>query len=165
MIGLGRKDELNETDMRKMAEETNGTYQHARNEQTLIDIFENLSIQLHDNGVDEHALAKLAEATGGKYKSAQDISQLQFIYSGLADELQTAYTVTFPSWEQDNDGTSRKIEIRVGDYVVTEDYNVSGVVVPEMDAPIYLGLLVFLGALLVLPAGMRRFTRTRINAS
>jgi VWFA-related protein len=165
MLGLGRDGEINEVVMRRMADQTGGTYHHARNEQTLFEIFENLSIQLHDDGVDEAALRKLADETGGKYYPAQDISQLQLIYAGLADELQTTYTVTFPSLRQDYDGTLRDINIsawRNGEPISDEQrygYNVPGVVVPEMDAAVYLGLLVLLGGLLGLPAGLRRLGR------
>jgi hypothetical protein len=131
----------------------------------LYDIFENLSIQLHDDGVDEAALRKLAEDTGGKYFPARDVSQLKAIYQDLAQELQTTYQVTFASLRQDDDGTSRDIDISVwrqGAQVsdaLRAGYNVRGVVVPEMDGAVYLGLLALLGGMLVLPASMRRFGR------
>jgi VWFA-related protein len=167
LIGLGKKGELDEEVMQRIGRETEGSYQHASNEQALFEIFEKLSIDLHDNGVDEAALTELAQKTGGKYKSAKDISQLQFIYQGLAEELQTTYVATFPSLEQSNDGTSRRIEISVfeGEVEVSnrlrEGYNVSGVVVPDMDTRVYLGVLVVLCGLLVLPACLRRFLRDR----
>ncbi|TMQ30197.1 MAG: VWA domain-containing protein, partial [Planctomycetota bacterium] len=113
MLGLGRQGELDEDVMQRMARETGGTYHHARNRQMLYDIFENLSIQLHDDGVDEAALRKLAEDTGGKYFPARDVSQLKAIYQDLAQELQTTYQVTFASLRQDDDGTSRDIDISV----------------------------------------------------
>ena len=125
--------------MHRMGVETHGSYHHARNKKTLYEIFEKLSIDLHDDGIDEAALKRLAEETGGKYYPAQDIDRLQLIYEGLAQELQTTYTVTFPSLRQDYDGTSRDIGIsiwrkgvQVSD-VLREGYNVPGVVVPEMD--------------------------------
>jgi VWFA-related protein len=165
MMGFGRPGELDERIMRRLAQETGGTYHYARNRQKLFDIFENLSIQLHDDGVDETALRKLADTSGGKYFSARDISQLRFIYEGLAQELQTTYTVTFPSLQQDNDGTSRDIDIsiwrkgtQVSD-VLRSAYNVGGVVVPEMDSAVYLLLLVGLVGLLAVPAGLRHFAR------
>ena len=165
MLGLGRQGELDEDVMRRMARMTGGTYHHARNRQMLYDIFENLSIQLHDDGIDEAALRKLAEDTGGKYFPARDVSQLKAIYQDLAQELQTTYQVTFASLRQDDDGTSRDIDISVwrqGAQVsdaLRAGYNVRGVVVPEMDGAVYLGLLALLGGMLLLPASMRRFGR------
>ncbi|HEV3448650.1 MAG TPA: VWA domain-containing protein [Gemmataceae bacterium] len=167
MLGLGRPGELDERVMRKMAEQTGGTYHHARNRQALYEIFENLSIQLHDDGIDEAALKKLAEDTNGKYFPARDVTQLKRIYQDLARELQTTYQVTFPSLRQDDDGTSRDIDIsiwrdgrQISD-VFSAGYNVHGVVVPKMDAATYLILLALIGALLLLPAGMRRYSRQR----
>jgi VWFA-related protein len=165
MLGLGRPGDLDEEVMKSMASETGGTYHHARNEQVLFEIFENLSIQLHDDGIDEAALRRLAEDTGGRYFHAKDLGQLQFIYEGLAEELQTTYTVTFPSLRQDYDGTSRDINISVWrkgapvSTVLQEGYNVPGVVVPEMEPGVYLILLAVLGGLLFVPAALRRFSR------
>jgi VWFA-related protein len=170
MLGFGREEELDEKVMKEMAERTGGTYGHAESGQKLYEIFEDLSIQLHDDGVDEAALKKLAEETGGKYYSARDISRLRFIYEGLAQELQTTYTVTFPSLRQDDDGTARDIDIsvwrngvQVSD-VLRGAYNRPGVVVPEMDHRVYLGLLAGLGGLLLLPAGLRRLSRRQVEA-
>jgi VWFA-related protein len=165
MLGLGRQGELDEDVMRQMARETGGTYHHARNRQMLYDIFENLSIQLHDDGVDEATLRQLAEDTGGKYFPARDVSQLKAIYQDLAQELQTTYQVTFASLRQDDDGTSRDIDISVWQHgaqvsdALRAGYNVRGVVVPEMDGAVYLGLLALLGGMLLFPASMRRFGR------
>jgi VWFA-related protein len=169
MLGLGRDGELDEEVMQRMAGETGGTYHHARNKQTLYEIFENLSIQLHDDGVDESALNQLADQTGGKYFPAQDISRLSFIYEGLAEELQTTYTVTFPSLRQEDDGTARDVAIGVWrnglevSNVLRDGYNRPGVVVPEMKPGVYLALLAVVGVLVALPAGLRRFVRRDSN--
>ena len=171
MLGFGRAGDLDEGVMQRLASETGGTYHHARNEQLLFEIFENLSIQLHDDGIDEAALRKLAEDTGGHYFHARDLAQLKMIYEGLADELQTTYTVTFPSLRQDYDGTSRDINIRVWrkgaqvSTVLQEGYNVPGVVVPEMEPGVYLFLLAALGGLLSVPAVLRRFLRPDLTAA
>ncbi len=170
MIGLGRPGELDGRVMQRMARETSGSYHHAANEQSLYEIFEDLSIQLHDNGVDEPALQELAQKTGGKYKSAKNISELPFIYKGLAQELQTTYTASFPSLRQDYDGTSRDIDITIWrngvlvSNALRGGYNVSGVVVPEMDSRVYLGLLALLGGLLLVPAALRRVARRQVGA-
>lgn len=165
MLGFGRAGDLDERVMQRLASETGGTYHHARNEQLLFEIFENLSIQLHDDGIDEAALRKLADETGGHYFHARDLAQLRFIYEGLADELQTTYTVSFPSLRQDYDGTSRDINISVWrkgaqvSTVLQEGYNVPGVVVPEMEPGVYIALLAALGGLLSIPPVLRRFAR------
>ena len=165
VLGLGTADNLDEPMMLRMAKQTGGTYHRADSERSLAEIFEQLSILLHDEGVDETSLKQLAEATGGKYFPAADISQLKFIYQGLAEELQTTYRVTFPSLRQDDDGTSRDIALsiwRQGSEVsdiFRGGYNVRGVVVPEMDHRIYLALLAILVALLALPGFLQRWWR------
>jgi VWFA-related protein len=183
MLGLGKGKDIDEKVMRRMAEETGGKYYHATDQQKLFDIFESLSIELHDDGIDEASLKRLAQETGGKYFSARDVSRLDLIFSELADELQTAYTVTFPSRRPSHDGTARGIKIELlrkggivgaggddshggadGGYVIVGEgessYQVHGVVVPEMRAGVYLALLVVLGGLLALPSGLRRLARS-----
>jgi VWFA-related protein len=166
MLGLGRPREINEAVMSRMAKETNGSYHHAENQQALFEIFEKLSIDLHDDGIDEKSLTALAEQTGGKYFKARDVSKLRLIYEQLAEELQSTYTLTYLSPRSKHDGTARPIDIsvvrggvRVSD-VGTVDYNVEGVVVPEMDYKVYLVLLVLLGGLLALPGWLWALTRT-----
>ena len=39
--------------MRRLADETGGKYFHASNQQELFEVFEKLSIELHDDGIDE----------------------------------------------------------------------------------------------------------------
>jgi VWFA-related protein len=165
LLGLGRRREINEPIMRKMAQETGGTYHHAETQQKLFEIFENLSIELHDDGIDEASLKRLAAETGGSYHPARNVSELQLIYSRLADELQTTYVVTFPSQRSSHDGTARGIDVSLwrGGTRISQggsvDYNVRGVVVPEMDHAVYLGFLAVLALLLALPAGLRGLYR------
>jgi Mg-chelatase subunit ChlD len=165
MLGLGRPGEVNEKVMRHLAKETGGKYFHASNEQELVNLFEELSIELHDEGIDEATLKELAEKTGGKYRPARNVSDLQFIYAELADELQTTWTVTFPSRRSSHDGTARGIDISVArqgtrvSNVGSADYNVHGVVVPDLSPGVYLGFLALLGGLLGLPLGLRRLYR------
>ncbi len=164
-VQAGRTKQLDEAVMKRMARETGGEYYHAQNQEALTRVFENLSIWLHDDGIDEAALKRLAEETGGKYYPARDVRRLSLIYEELADELQTTFTVTFPSRRDKHDGTARGIDIRVlRDGVVVSDvgradYHVFGVLVPETDHRVYLALLGLVGGLLALPAGMRRLYR------
>ncbi len=161
VLGFGPPGDLDQPVLQEMAQATGGTYHHARDEQKLFEILEHLAIQLHDDGIDEAALRTLAEETGGKYHLARDISRLPLIYEELARELQQTYTVTFPSYRQTHDGTSRDIDISVErrgvrvSETASFGYNVHGVVVPEMDPYVYLTLLVGLGGLLALPTGIR----------
>jgi VWFA-related protein len=166
MLGLGRKREINEASMKRMAAAVpGGSYHHADSQQKLYDIFEKLSIDLHDDGIDEESLKKLAKETGGEYYPARDVSKLHLIYEKLAEELQSTYTVTFPSRRPENDGTARAVDVSVvrgGVEVSTGgsgDYQVRGVVVPLMDHRVYLVFLALLGGLLVAPAGLRRLYR------
>jgi VWFA-related protein len=171
MLGLGRRKDINEKVMRRMAEDTGGKYYHAENEAALIRIFEQLSIDLHDDGIDEESLQRLAKETGGKYYPARDASKLGLIYEELAEELQSSYTVTFKSRKQTYDGAARGIQIRVvrdGQAISTGgsgDYTVPGVVVvPDMNQLTYVVLFVFLaglGALLALPAAMSKQGRAK----
>ena len=181
MLGLGRDKEIDETVMRRLAEEpgTGGEYYRAANQQKLFEVFESLSIRLHDDGIDEASLKQLAEKTGGRYYPAHDVAKLQLIYEQFADELQDDYKETFASVRPQHDGTARGIKIRVvrrgavvGDDGSTRfvDQDVSGggdtgrvhvhgVVLPELHAGVYLVLLAALGGLLALPEGLRRLTR------
>ncbi len=165
MLGLGRRGELDEKVMRHMASQTGGEFHHAANEQKLIEVFEALSIQLHDDGFDHESLAWLAAETGGKFRHARQASELRLVYRELAEELQMTYTVTFPSRRPSHDGTARGIDISVVrngvrvSPVASFDYHVHGVVVPKLNAPIYLGLLAVLGIFLAVPVGIRRLYR------
>jgi VWFA-related protein len=165
-LGFGRPDDVQEDILREMAEQTGGTYHHADTQQRLFEIFEDLSIQLHDDGIDEEGLKKLANETGGKYFPARDVSKLQLLYAQLAEELQTTYTVIFPSWRSKDDGTARKVDISVErngvrvSEVASADYVRPGLVVSEMSLWVYLPLLVILLGLIALPEGLRRLTRS-----
>jgi VWFA-related protein len=165
MLGLGAPDEINERVMRRMAKETGGKYFHASSEQKLFEIFEKLSIDLHDDGINEKELRELADKTGGKFFWSRDASKLPQFFTDLATELQSTYTVTFPSRRSSHDGTARGIDISIErdgvrlSNVGSADYNVHGVVVPEMDYRIYLGLLALVGIFLLAPMGVRQLHR------
>ena len=165
MLGLGRPGQLDEGVLRRMASQTGGEYHHAQNEETLLAIFEALSIRLHDDGFDHDALTELARRTFGKFYHARQASDLRFQFREIAEELQTTYTVTFQSRRQVHDGTARGVDIsvvRAGQRlsnVAQTDYHVPGVVVPKMEPTIYLALLAVLGIFLAAPAGIRRLYR------
>ena len=169
MIGFGRADELDEPIMRDTGQ---GDGRHLSPCGQRTGIVRNFRRPVHSVTRRRHRrgrLTRLAESTGGRYFHARDLGQLKFIYEGLADELQTTYTVTFPSLRQDYDGTSRDINIslwRKGAQVSTvlqEGYNVPGVVVPELEPGVYLVLLTLLGGLLCVPVVLRRSARMRLE--
>jgi len=165
MLGLGRPGQLDEAVMRRMAIQTGGEYYHADSEDRLIEIFENLSIKLHDDGFDRESLEYLARQTYGKFYHARQASDLRLQFKEISEELQTAYTVTFKSRRPVHDGTSRGVDVSVVrsgvrvSNVASTDYAVHGMVVPKMEQGVYLVLLALLTVLLVFPAGIRRLYR------
>jgi VWFA-related protein len=159
MLGLGRREEIAEDVMKTMARETGGEYYHAGSQKKLLELFESLSIELHDDGIDETSLRELAEETGGRYTHVSKISELQFIYEKLANELQSTYRVTFPSRRSTYDGTARGIDVKVRGAVGKVDDVVRGIVVPQPDALVYLAFLSGLVVLLAFPGLVRRLYR------
>jgi hypothetical protein len=169
--------------MELMAKSTGGKYYHARNAESLIEIFENLSIDIHDDGIDEQALTRLAQKTGGQYYPAKDVGQLKLILEKVSQSIQRkSYSESFESKFQVLSGDLRRISIELvrgsGELVSnvaggdvsgfekfqvvgqqTGGYQVSGVVVAEMSHLIFLLFLVSLGALIVLPAWLKRPAR------
>jgi VWFA-related protein len=164
MLGLGRRHEIAEDVMKSMAKATGGDYYHAGSEHKLLEVFENLSIELHDDGIDEESLRSLADKTGGRYTHVSKIGELRFIYEKLADDLQKTYRVTFPSRRSTHDGTARGIDVKVMrggrllSTVGSVDDVARGVVVPQMDLAVYLGFLTGLCLLLAVPGLLRRVT-------
>ncbi len=169
MLGFGREGEIDEASMRRMADATYGKYYHAKNKDALLDIFENLSIKLHDDGIDEKALKLIAKDTGGQYYPAKNVSELKFILETVTKNIQReSYEIVFESKFPSADGTLRKVALKLirrgggaggGDQVVGEEsgsYQMRGLVVAEMSPFIYLVLLVAIGGLIALPALLRR---------
>lgn len=163
MLGFGRDGEIDEASMRQMADATNGKYYHAKNKDALLDIFENLSIKLHDDGIDEKTLKKIATDTGGQYYPAKNVSDLKFILETVTKSIQReSYEIVFESKFPSADGTLRKVSLKLvqqGAGVVSEEsgsYQMRGLVVAEMSPFIYLFLLIVIGGLIALPAVLRR---------
>lgn len=180
LLGFGRPGELDPKVMEEMAQQTGGKYYHAKNEKALLDIFENLSIHIHDDGIDEQSLRQLAQGSGGQYYHAKNVSELKIILEGVAKTMQVApYEITFPSLRQVSDATARKVSLKLvrrsgevvsnsasgqtsgnpGEIVVEEKqagYQTHGVVVAEMNHMVYLGLLAVIGGLIALPTLLQR---------
>jgi VWFA-related protein len=166
-LGFGRKGELDEDVMKRMANETGGKYYHAESKQALMDIFEKLANSLHDDGINEADLKKLAWETGGDYFHARDVSKMQLILKQVVEVLQAKpYTKVFDDRVQVDDGRPREIRlelVRGGSQVVGgagASVATHGLVIPEVNHFVYLGLLGVIGLLIALPAGLRRMSRS-----
>jgi VWFA-related protein len=168
MLGLGRKKEINETVMTRMAQQTGGRYFYVDRAETLIETFAQLSADLNDMG----ALKRLAEETKGKYYRANDVSELQDRFQEVAEvvlkeevrlkDTLELYESEFRSRRDVSDGTHRKIRVEVEGAEgekrsnVTETHGqVHGLVVPEQSPVLYLVLLGCVAGCLVLPQGLR----------
>lgn len=161
-FGFGAK--VNDAAMTRMAKETGGQFFRPRDGKALLEMYEDLSIRLHDEGIDEATLKHLAAETGGRYFHARNVQDLKLIYEQVAEELQTSYTVTYQS-RRVLDGTASSVRIMVernGRRISNEaadSFARHGVVLAQLHPGIYLVLLLTLGALLTLPRGVRHWQR------
>jgi VWFA-related protein len=168
MLSFGRPGEIDDITMQQMAKQTGGKYYHAKNKDALLEIFENLSIQLHDDGIDEIALKRIAKETGGQYYPAKNVSELKLILEQVTKNIQReAYEVVFESRFQIADARLRDVALKLvrrdvtgGNEEVIEEkratYQTRGIVIAEMNPFIYLILLFALGSLIALPSLLRR---------
>jgi VWFA-related protein len=167
LLGFGREGELDRATMERMATETGGKYYHARNKNSLLEIFESLAIALHDDGIDEYTLTQLAQKTGGQYYPAKKVEELKLILERVTRSIQRqGYEITYKSPLQQRGGTQRNVALRLvrreagGSYVEVEKktsrYQTGGLLVAEMEHFVYLGLLAVLGTLIALPAFFRK---------
>jgi VWFA-related protein len=157
LMGLGSGSDIDEPTLKKIARATGGEYYAVPDADRLTEVFEQLSINLHDDGVDEASLRRLAERTGGEYYHVQDAEKLTSIFERVAVQLENTYAVTFPSGRVRHDGTARQIDIRFGDLAgVTREYTTHGLITPVGDHQLYLGLLVLVGACVLIPSLLRR---------
>jgi Mg-chelatase subunit ChlD len=181
MLAFGRDQEMAQAkpDMQRIARETGGTFHHARNEKDLIRIFEDMSMALHDDGIDVASLTSLAIKTGGRYYHARDIQSLKIMLDEVSKELQQEkpYQHTFSSY-RGFDGSVHRISVKlvhevvviapdggrkvVDDVVKTveADRSVRGVVVAEMNPFIYLAFLGVLAMMLAVPMTLGRLWRS-----
>lgn len=177
-LGFGSNDEVDLELLDELAIRTGGRSYHARNERSLLEIFENLSIQLHDDGIDETSLRELAQQTGGQYYPVKNVAELRLIFEKVSATIQhKQYEVTFPSLVQRRDGTNRLVNIKLvkrtgelvsntasgliggGDQVLEStgsSYQTRGLVVAEMHPFIYLLLLGGIVGMLALPGLLKR---------
>jgi VWFA-related protein len=157
-LGLGGEGEFNGPVMNRIAAETDGEYFHVQDPEQLRDVFEKLSIRLHDDGIDERSLRALAEQTGGQYEHARNAEELARKFERVASQLERTYSVTFKSQRGQHDGTARGIIIRYGEdlAVGTTGYTTHGLITPMGHPGLYVGLLLLLSLLLSVPSLLRR---------
>lgn len=162
LIGFGREGEIDEVTMRDMAKSTGGQFYHAKNTEKLIEIFESISSDLHDDGIDEETLKEIATKTGGKYYPVKNASELKVILEQVTQSIKQEPHVYFKSLNQRADGTLRRVTLSLTDAEGKKEdeqsggYLKRGLVVAEMNHIIYLVLLVGIGALIALPGLLRR---------
>jgi VWFA-related protein len=164
MLGLGRRGQIDEEAMQTVAGRCRGEYYGIEDPRQLVEVFEQLSIRLHDEGIDETSLRRLAAETGGEYYHVREADRLTAVFERVANQLENTYSVTYRSQRDLHDGTARGIEIRFGDLAVGETgYVTHGLLAATGDGstrpplePVYLTLLIILGLLLALPALLRR---------
>lgn len=158
VIGLGdpRKGEIDENVLQQIAEITGGRYFGVSNPEHLQAVFEQLSIDIHDEGIDESALRDLAEKTGGRYFHATEAAQLAREFSRALQEIETTFTITYLSPRRRQDGTPSRIEIRLGQLQTQASYRTHGVITPAVDIRVFFTLLALLAALGVWPLWLWR---------
>jgi VWFA-related protein len=166
MLGLGPGDELNEAVMTEIAASTGGRYRHVRTAADLTEVFEELSIDLHDGGIDEPALRALAKETGGAYHPIRDAERLQTVFEQLAADVQNTHAITFRSLRSQPDGTGRSVKIKLGELArAVAGYKTHGLITPKSDPELYLAGLGTILVLLAVPALWRRTRQTGLGAS
>jgi Mg-chelatase subunit ChlD len=168
LLGFGRANEIDSVTMQNMADATGGKFYHAKNEAALIEIFESLSIQLHDDGIDEDALVRIARETKGQYFHARDAGELKMRLETVTQSIpQKRYPpIIFESLNQRADGSKRDVTLKLirtgaGGDEKTLDERTGGIfqrglVVAEMNHFVYLILLIAIGGLIALPGLGRR---------
>ncbi len=162
MLGFGGHHQIDGEAMQLVAGKARGEYYHVEDPKKLLEVFEQLSIRLHDDGIDEASLRRLAQETGGEYFHVREADRLGGVFEKVAGRLENTYTVTYRSRRDFHDGTARGIEIRFGEAVGETAYVTHGLLAATGDVrlePIYLSLLALLGLLLALPALVRRLRR------
>jgi VWFA-related protein len=156
-LGLGTGREVDTRVLSGLAQETGGQFFHVESQDRLTDVFEELSIALHDDGIDEQSLQKLAAATNGQYYHVREIDKLQTAFEKLAATVENTHSIKFTSQRARHDGTARGIEIRLGDLSTLQtNYATHGLLTPQSHSGLYLVGLVLLVALILIPAWTSR---------
>jgi VWFA-related protein len=112
-----------------------------------------------EDEIESDALKKLAASTRGQYYPARQADQLRTIYEALAQRLRSSYSLVYRTDRKLPDGTLRPIRVyyRASRQGGEAAVFVHGMVVPAGGwSALFLGLVVLLTALAVLPSRLRR---------
>ncbi|MCS7016645.1 MAG: VWA domain-containing protein [Gemmatales bacterium] len=161
VIGLGdpRRGEIDEKVLRQIAQLTGGQYYGVSDPAHLQAVFEQLSIDIHDEGIDEASLRELAEKTGGRYFHAAEAGELARQFGQALQDIETTFTITYLSPRTRQDGTPSRIEIRLGTLQAQASYRTHGVITPAVDLRVFFLLLAVLVALGIVPIMVRRLSQ------
>ncbi|MGF1582188.1 MAG: VWA domain-containing protein [Gemmataceae bacterium] len=177
-LGFGEKGEFDETVLKLMADQTKGEYFPAKSGGDLIDLFEKLSILLHDDGIDEEILRKLAYDTQGQYYHVEDVDKMELALREVVKGIENRrISIEFESRFQRQEGLTREIQVQLVE--VTRDkkdnakvvrkvlgktekerYQNPALLLAQTNPLVYLVLLGILGALLAIPTGIGRLTKS-----
>ncbi len=166
MLGFGGRGQIDDEGMQFVAGRTRGDYHFIQDQKTLLEVFEQLSIRLHDDGIDETSLRRLASETGGEYFHVRDADRLTAVFEKVAGQLENTYAVTYRKKRDFHDGTARGIEIRFGNLAVGQTvYATHGLLAATGEPPeaVYLSLLLALGLLFALPALLQRLRNDKVT--
>lgn len=135
--------------LQRLAAETGGSFQHAPDAETLPGVCEELSLRLHEEGIDERLLRTLAESTGARYFAAAEVEQLPEAYRLALEEIQGTYQATLPARLP---GSVLDIYVRRDGVplsrIAVSSPQTPALFVPRLEPNRYLLLLAFLSTLL-----------------
>src|SRR5262249_45579311 len=105
-------------------------------------------------------LRRIASSTRGQYYPARNADELRAIYEQIAERIRSSYSMIYQSDRKLADGTLRPVRIfyrgstkSAGETAIF----IPGMVVPAGGwSPLFLGLLIALGTLIVFPAKLAR---------
>jgi VWFA-related protein len=107
-----------------------------------------------EDEIESDALRALARSTRGQYYPARQADQLRTIYEQLAERLRSSYSLVYQSDRKIPDGTLRPVRVV---YRASRQAGETAIFIPGMVVPaagwsgLFLGLLVALGVLSILP--------------
>jgi VWFA-related protein len=110
-------------------------------------------------------LKRIARDTGGRYYEEPSGNDLAQIYTDIAQDLQSEYSLTYVSSTPHLDGTTRRVEVQVngptGMIVAEGSYAVGGTFAPSLNVWSCAGVIPLLFFLLGLLAGPSLYDRVR----
>ncbi|MER3441667.1 MAG: hypothetical protein C4296_09900 [Gemmataceae bacterium] len=162
MLGFGQDTkEFNGPLIQAIASATGGRYYVADDAGKLLEIFEELAIDLHDDGIDEQALATLARETGGQHFHVEEAPKLQDIFARISGQLSSEFSIRFRSRRPIHDGTARGIAIHIsgrsGESLASgaATYHVRGLLVATGERRIEVAFVTLFGILMALMIASR----------